>query len=71
MMYSVLILTFFGMFAKVVFQCGILLTFLLQAKVTKVLGHAKFTGEKSPHPVVEVDGKKFTAPHILIATGEK
>lgn len=28
-----------------------------------------FTGEKNKTPVVSVDGKKFTAPHILIATG--
>lgn len=39
------------------------------ANVEKVFGHAVFTGDKSPHPVVSVDGKLFTAPHILIAVG--
>lgn len=42
---------------------------LENAKVEKVFGHAVFTGEKSPHPVVSVDGQLFTAPHILIAVG--
>ena len=41
----------------------------MQSNVEKVFGHAVFNGEKSPHPVVEVGGKKFTAPHILIAVG--
>lgn len=40
-----------------------------KAAVEKVYGHAVFTGEKTPHPVVSVDGKLFTAPHILIAVG--
>jgi len=42
---------------------------LNNSNVEKVFGHAVFNGEKSPYPVVEVDGRKFTAPHILIAVG--
>ncbi|KAJ8398922.1 hypothetical protein AAFF_G00418300 [Aldrovandia affinis] len=38
-----------------------------KAKVKTILGHAVFTDD--PEPTVEVDGKKYTAPHILIATG--
>lgn len=38
-----------------------------QAKVKTILGHAVFTDD--PEPTVEVNGKKYTAPHILIATG--
>lgn len=30
-------------------------------------GHASFTDDAEP--TVEVNGKKYTAPHILIATG--
>lgn len=32
-----------------------------------IRGHASFTAD--PEPTIEVDGKKYTAPHILIATG--
>lgn len=32
-----------------------------------IRGHALFTAD--PEPTIEVDGKKYTAPHILIATG--
>lgn len=39
----------------------------LQAKIQTILGHARFTSD--PQPTVEVNGKKYTAPHILIATG--
>ena len=46
------------------------MVFVLQAKVEQVRGHGVFNGEKSPYPVIEADGKKFTAPHILIATGK-
>ncbi|XP_039189450.1 glutathione reductase, mitochondrial isoform X2 [Crotalus tigris] len=35
--------------------------------VETILGHASFTAD--PEPTIEVDGKKYTAPHILIATG--
>jgi len=35
--------------------------------VEYIAGHAKFTGPKE----VTVDGTKFTAEHILIATGTK
>lgn len=38
-----------------------------KAKIQTIQGHAKFT--KDPEPTVEVNGKKYTAPHILIATG--
>uniref|UniRef100_H2YR28 Glutathione reductase, mitochondrial n=1 Tax=Ciona savignyi TaxID=51511 RepID=H2YR28_CIOSA len=48
---------------------GIYAANLNKANVTTVLGHATFTGEKNPTPIVEVGGEKYTAPHILIATG--
>ncbi|KAG8130304.1 hypothetical protein E2320_016904 [Naja naja] len=35
--------------------------------VETIRGHASFTAD--PEPTIEVDGKKYTAPHILIATG--
>uniref|UniRef100_A0A3Q3WQ50 Uncharacterized protein n=1 Tax=Mola mola TaxID=94237 RepID=A0A3Q3WQ50_MOLML len=38
-----------------------------QAKIQTIHGHARFTSD--PEPTVEVHGKKYTAPHILIATG--
>lgn len=38
-----------------------------QAKIQTIQGHARFTND--PEPSVEVNGKKYTAPHILIATG--
>ncbi|CAK6964942.1 glutathione reductase%2C mitochondrial isoform X1 [Scomber scombrus] len=38
-----------------------------KAKIQTILGHARFTS--GPQPTVEVNGKKYTAPHILIATG--
>ncbi|XP_076005070.1 glutathione reductase, mitochondrial isoform X1 [Genypterus blacodes] len=38
-----------------------------KAKIPTILGHARFTSD--PEPTVEVDGRKYTAPHILIATG--
>jgi len=37
----------------------------LQDKVTLVRGEAKFTGPKE----VTVNGEKYTANHILVATG--
>ncbi|KAJ7335866.1 hypothetical protein JRQ81_013807 [Phrynocephalus forsythii] len=40
---------------------------LNKARVETILGHASFTADREP--TVEVDGKKYTAPHILIATG--
>ncbi|NXF85973.1 GSHR protein, partial [Eubucco bourcierii] len=40
---------------------------LKKAHIDIVRGYGKFTAD--PEPTVEVDGKKFTAPHILIATG--
>ncbi|KAK2504132.1 hypothetical protein MC885_003097 [Smutsia gigantea] len=41
--------------------------FLLQSHIEIIHGHAAFTGD--PKPTMEVKGKKYTAPHILIATG--
>uniref|UniRef100_A0A672ILA1 Glutathione reductase, mitochondrial n=1 Tax=Salarias fasciatus TaxID=181472 RepID=A0A672ILA1_SALFA len=38
-----------------------------KAKIQTIQGHARFTSD--PEPTVEVNGRKFTAPHILIATG--
>lgn len=38
-----------------------------QAKIQTIQGHARFTSDAEP--TVEVNGKKYTAPHILIATG--
>uniref|UniRef100_A0A674MWG6 Glutathione reductase, mitochondrial n=1 Tax=Takifugu rubripes TaxID=31033 RepID=A0A674MWG6_TAKRU len=38
-----------------------------KAKIQTIQGHARFTND--PEPTVEVNGKKYTAPHILIATG--
>lgn len=38
-----------------------------KAKIQTIQGHAKFTND--PEPTVEVNGKKYSAPHILIATG--
>ncbi|XP_077000548.1 glutathione reductase, mitochondrial isoform X2 [Tamandua tetradactyla] len=40
---------------------------LTKAHIEIIHGHAAFTGD--PEPTVEVNGKKYTAPHILIATG--
>ena len=36
-----------------------------QSKVEKLVGHARFTADKC----VEVEGQKYEAKHILIATG--
>ncbi|XP_068449791.1 glutathione reductase, mitochondrial isoform X2 [Clinocottus analis] len=38
-----------------------------KAKVQHIQGLARFTND--PEPTVEVNGRKYTAPHILIATG--
>uniref|UniRef100_UPI003AB06F39 glutathione reductase, mitochondrial isoform X4 n=1 Tax=Centroberyx gerrardi TaxID=166262 RepID=UPI003AB06F39 len=38
-----------------------------KAKIETIQGHARFTGD--PEPTVEVNGRKYTAPHILISTG--
>uniref|UniRef100_A0A8C6UMS1 Glutathione reductase n=1 Tax=Neogobius melanostomus TaxID=47308 RepID=A0A8C6UMS1_9GOBI len=38
-----------------------------KSKIQTIQGDAKFTN--NPEPTVEVNGKKYTAPHILIATG--
>ncbi|XP_061491988.1 glutathione reductase, mitochondrial isoform X2 [Rhineura floridana] len=40
---------------------------LNKARVETILGHASFTPDCKS--TIEVDGKKYTAPHILIATG--
>ncbi|XP_038256636.1 glutathione reductase, mitochondrial isoform X1 [Dermochelys coriacea] len=40
---------------------------LNKAHIETIHGHAAFTSD--PEPTVEVSGKKYTAPHILIATG--
>uniref|UniRef100_A0A8C9VV41 glutathione-disulfide reductase n=1 Tax=Scleropages formosus TaxID=113540 RepID=A0A8C9VV41_SCLFO len=38
-----------------------------KAKIESIHGHAVFTDD--PEPTVLVNGKRYTAPHILIATG--
>uniref|UniRef100_A0A7N8XJK9 Glutathione reductase, mitochondrial n=1 Tax=Mastacembelus armatus TaxID=205130 RepID=A0A7N8XJK9_9TELE len=38
-----------------------------KAKIQTIQGHARFMND--PEPTVEVNGKKYSAPHILIATG--
>ncbi|XP_072520210.1 glutathione reductase, mitochondrial isoform X2 [Salminus brasiliensis] len=38
-----------------------------KAKIQIIQGHARFTDDTEP--TVEVSGKKYSAPHILIATG--
>nr|XP_013810591.1 PREDICTED: glutathione reductase, mitochondrial [Apteryx mantelli mantelli] len=38
-----------------------------KAHIEIIHGYGKFTAD--PEPTVEVNGKKYTAPHILIATG--
>ncbi|XP_033369582.1 glutathione reductase, mitochondrial isoform X2 [Parus major] len=38
-----------------------------KARIDIIRGYGKFTAD--PEPTVEVDGRKYTAPHILIATG--
>uniref|UniRef100_A0A3P9PF04 Glutathione reductase n=1 Tax=Poecilia reticulata TaxID=8081 RepID=A0A3P9PF04_POERE len=38
-----------------------------KAKIETIQGYARFTDD--PEPTVEVNGRKLTAPHILIATG--
>uniref|UniRef100_A0A8C3WVZ6 Glutathione reductase, mitochondrial n=1 Tax=Catagonus wagneri TaxID=51154 RepID=A0A8C3WVZ6_9CETA len=40
---------------------------LTKSHIEIIRGHAAFTSD--PQPTVEVNGKKYTAPHILIATG--
>ncbi|NXN26911.1 GSHR protein, partial [Nycticryphes semicollaris] len=40
---------------------------LKKAHIDIIRGYGKFTAD--PQPTIEVDGKKYTAPHILIATG--
>ncbi|MBN3303778.1 GSHR protein, partial [Amia calva] len=40
---------------------------LNKAKIETIRGHAVFTSD--PEPTVEVNGRKYTSPHILIATG--
>ncbi|KAM8848947.1 glutathione reductase, mitochondrial isoform 3-T4 [Synchiropus picturatus] len=40
---------------------------LVKAKIESINGYARFTND--PEPTVEVNGKKYSAPHILIATG--
>ncbi|NXW48181.1 GSHR protein, partial [Nyctiprogne leucopyga] len=38
-----------------------------KAHIDIIRGYGKFTAD--PQPTIEVEGKKYTAPHILIATG--
>ncbi|NXE00611.1 GSHR protein, partial [Chaetorhynchus papuensis] len=38
-----------------------------KAHIDIIRGYGKFTAD--PEPTIEVEGKKYTAPHILIATG--
>ncbi|KAI4010185.1 glutathione-disulfide reductase [Homo sapiens] len=40
---------------------------LTKSHIEIIRGHAAFTSD--PKPTIEVSGKKYTAPHILIATG--
>nr|BAK62647.1 glutathione reductase, mitochondrial precursor [Pan troglodytes] len=40
---------------------------LTKSHIEIIHGHAAFTSD--PKPTIEVSGKKYTAPHILIATG--
>ncbi|XP_068089689.1 glutathione reductase, mitochondrial [Hyperolius riggenbachi] len=40
-----------------------------KAQVEIIRGHATFTSD--PEPTLEVNGQKYSAPHILIATGGK
>uniref|UniRef100_A0A8C6BBE0 Glutathione reductase, mitochondrial n=1 Tax=Monodon monoceros TaxID=40151 RepID=A0A8C6BBE0_MONMO len=40
---------------------------LIKSHIEIIRGHAVFTGDAQP--TVEVNGEKYTAPHILIATG--
>uniref|UniRef100_A0A2K5LEE1 Glutathione-disulfide reductase n=1 Tax=Cercocebus atys TaxID=9531 RepID=A0A2K5LEE1_CERAT len=40
---------------------------LTKSHIEIIRGHATFTSD--PKPTIEVSGKKYTAPHILIATG--
>ncbi|XP_064224903.1 glutathione reductase, mitochondrial [Aotus nancymaae] len=40
---------------------------LTKAHIEIIHGHAAFTSD--PKPTIEVSGRKYTAPHILIATG--
>uniref|UniRef100_A0A8C9EK69 Glutathione reductase, mitochondrial n=1 Tax=Pavo cristatus TaxID=9049 RepID=A0A8C9EK69_PAVCR len=40
---------------------------LTKARIDIIRGYGKFTSD--PEPTIEVNGKKYTAPHILIATG--
>uniref|UniRef100_A0A8B9ZXA2 glutathione-disulfide reductase n=1 Tax=Anas zonorhyncha TaxID=75864 RepID=A0A8B9ZXA2_9AVES len=40
---------------------------LNKAHIDIIHGYGKFTAD--PEPTIEVNGKKYTAPHILIATG--
>ena len=39
----------------------------MKAEIETIEGHASFTDDAEP--TVEVNGKKYTASHILIATG--
>lgn len=41
--------------------------FPVQSHIEIIHGYATFTD--GPQPTVEVNGKRYTAPHILIATG--
>lgn len=42
---------------------------MAQAQVEIIRGYATFTSD--PEPTLEVNGLKYTAPHILVATGGK
>ncbi|XP_056424825.1 glutathione reductase, mitochondrial [Hyla sarda] len=42
---------------------------LNKAQIEIIRGHATFTSD--PEPTLEVNGRKYTAPHILVATGGK
>ena len=39
----------------------------MKAEIETIEGHASFTDDAEP--TIEVNGKKYTASHILIATG--
>lgn len=56
----------FCLYLLLMHQRGSLL-FPPQACIDIIHGYGKFTAD--PEPTIEVNGKKYTAPHILIATG--
>lgn len=63
-----------ALLVSVLFKCNCcakeknkLICALFQAKIQTIQGYARFINDAEP--TVEVNGRKYTAPHILIATG--